>query len=599
MKLELSLHAIDLKNVDGIHGKSDPYAVVTSYDGPTPASHIIGQTEVIQNTLNPEWVTPIIIDGYELGRIMKIIVTIYDDRGKNKDASVSLGSVIYEIGDLLGSRGNCSAKRLPKRGTTIFATIRPYNMATSSQNNGTIRLKLKANELKSTEGFMRKSDPFYEISRQARSTNNLTWDNIYRSNVVHDNLDPTWDVAVIELYRFMIIDSENDTGNSNSSLDDIMNAPIRIDIYDYEAKGNHVLMGYHETTLSLLKDAKTSATTLKLKKKNDITGNLIVLQADVETSTTTTTSSIETGLNAIQIKDNKEEMNKGVTSTSKYNINNPPTFVDYITGGCQLNVVVAVDFTGSNGNPTIPGTLHYYDPNGIIKNDYVKAISSIIEILSKYDYDQNYPTYGFGAKYDGIVNHCFALNNHTDINNANCHGLNGILDSYKNVFKTGFIMSSPTVFTDIFEKAAYIAKENNKKQELTYTILLIVTDGAVSDINTTKQCIETISKDHNCPLSIVIVGVGNADFTSMQFLDDSSGQERDIAQFVEFQKYHDNKSNLTSATLNEIPNQLVKYYYTINHIEPGIPIQILEQDIVVDDVEEEDIVFTNTATNQW
>ena len=31
--------------------------------------------------------------------------------------------------------------------------------------------------------------------------------------VIHDNIDATWDVAVIELYCFMIIDGENDTGN--------------------------------------------------------------------------------------------------------------------------------------------------------------------------------------------------------------------------------------------------------------------------------------------------------------------------------------------------------------------------------------------------
>jgi hypothetical protein len=35
------------------------------------------------------------------------------------------------------------------------------------------------------------------------------------------------------------------------------------------------------------------------------------------------------------------------------------TFLDYIFGGCEINVHVAIDFTLSNGNPTSPNSLHY------------------------------------------------------------------------------------------------------------------------------------------------------------------------------------------------------------------------------------------------
>ena len=36
-----------------------------------------------------------------------------------------------------------------------------------------------------------------------------------------------------------------------------------------------------------------------------------------------------------------------------------PSFLEFITGGTQLNFTVAVDFTGSNGNPAHPASLHY------------------------------------------------------------------------------------------------------------------------------------------------------------------------------------------------------------------------------------------------
>jgi hypothetical protein len=68
------------------------------------------------------------------------------------------------------------------------------------------------------------------------------------------------------------------------------------------------------------------------------------------------------------------------------------------------------------------------------------------------------------------------------------------------------------------------------------------------------------SKD---PLSIVIVGIGEADFSGMEFLDsfdDVAGEGRDITKFVRFNDYKSYNA-LTEAVLDEIPDQLVDYYY--------------------------------------
>ena len=49
-----------------------------------------------------------------------------------------------------------------------------------------------------------------------------------------------------------------------------------------------------------------------------------------------------------------------------------------------------------------------------------------------------------------------------------------------------------------------------------YFILLMLTDGAISDMNNTKLAIIEASR---LPMSIIIVGVGNADFDAMNELD--------------------------------------------------------------------------------
>jgi hypothetical protein len=49
-----------------------------------------------------------------------------------------------------------------------------------------------------------------------------------------------------------------------------------------------------------------------------------------------------------------------------------------------------------------------------------------------------------------------------------------------------------------------------------YHILLILTDGCIHDMRDTKDLIVECS---NYPLSIIIVGIGNADFSNMVELD--------------------------------------------------------------------------------
>ena len=74
-------------------------------------------------------------------------------------------------------------------------------------------------------------------------------------------------------------------------------------------------------------------------------------------------------------------------------------------------------------------------------------------------------------------------------------------------------------------------------------MLLIITDGAISDMSETKRAIVYAS---TLPFSIIVVGVGSADFSAMDDLDCDAGllrdheghtAQRDIVQFVPFRKF--------------------------------------------------------------
>ena len=47
------------------------------------------------------------------------------------------------------------------------------------------------------------------------------------------------------------------------------------------------------------------------------------------------------------------------------------SFLDYVFGGCEIGLQIAVDFTLSNGEITQPQSLHFWDPN---RNQYVLAM---------------------------------------------------------------------------------------------------------------------------------------------------------------------------------------------------------------------------------
>ena len=245
-----------------------------------------------------------------------------------------------------------------------------------------------------------------------------------------------------------------------------------------------------------------------------------------------------------------------------------PTFVDYISGGCEIELAIAIDFTGSNGDPRKAGTLHYIHPDGQL-NDYEKAITAVGSIIARYDYDQRFPVYGFGAKIGGVLQHCFRIGSSETVER-----IGGVLEAYRNVFRTGLTMSGPTVFSEVIGLAAAMARSNQESSQRlgkqSYKLLLILTDGAVSDVEQTKRSLQDAS---DAPLSIVIVGIGNADFSAMQFLDDFQASQggRDICQFVEFSKYRYDKAALTRETLAEIPDQLVEYFYS-RGIQPLPPV---------------------------
>ena len=202
------------------------------------------------------------------------------------------------------------------------------------------------------------------------------------------------------------------------------------------------------------------------------------------------------------------------------------------------NVIFGIDYTHSN--QMVSPSLHQITPGA--NNDYQFIIRHCGDAV-RIDTDNAYPAFGFGDREtaEHSVFNFFDPARVPKSTDALLQAYNAITPSVK--------MYGGTTFTPIINKAIELVRES-----LQYTILFILCDGTVSPhcLESTKQA---IIKASQYPISIVCVGVGNADFTEMKKFDDMGGRKFDNFQFAslnDIRSYHAKVSKKTGQTLEEV-----------------------------------------------
>uniref|UniRef100_A0A8D2LKK9 Copine family member 9 n=1 Tax=Varanus komodoensis TaxID=61221 RepID=A0A8D2LKK9_VARKO len=470
-----------------------------------------GRTEVIDNTLNPDFVRKFVLDYYfEEKQNLRFDVYNVDSKTCNLPKHDFLGQAFVALGEVIGSQRGRLERPLTgvpgkKCGTILLSAEELSNC------RDIVTMQLCANKLDKKD-FFGKSDPFLVFYR---SNEDGTFTICHKTEVVKNNLNPVWQPFSIPVRALC-----------NGDYD----RTVKIDVYDWDRDGSHDFIGEFATSYRELSRAQSQFTVYEVSLFSMVVLNVTLLSFAVQ---------------------------------SEF------TFVDYIRGGTQLNFTVAIDFTASNGNPSQPTSLHYMSPYQL--SSYAMALKAVGEIIQDYDSDKLFPAYGFGAKVppDGKVSHQFPLNNNPD--NPNCEGIEGVLESYFQSLRT-VQLYGPTNFAPVINQVACSAAQLTDGSQ--YYVLLIVTDGVISDMLQTKEAIVSAS---SLPMSIIIVGVGPAEFGAMEELDgdevrvSSRGRyaERDIVQFVPFRDYVDHSGNhvlsmarLAKDVLAEIPEQLLSYMKT-------------------------------------
>ena len=157
-------------------------------------------------------------------------------------------------------------------------------------------------------------------------------------------------------------------------------------------------------------------------------------------------------------------------------------FLKYLQGGMELSLMVAIDFTGSNGSiSNDPKSLHNVS-NRYIPSPYQGALRQICPIVAEYDSDQKFPVWGFGAKFHQkeTVSHFFCV----DPSGEEVDGVAGIEMAYLNAVQSNaFQLSGPCLYSPVLRQAINetIASHNevmqNDTMKIQYYVLLILTNG--------------------------------------------------------------------------------------------------------------------------
>ncbi|NXT65221.1 CPNE9 protein, partial [Chaetops frenatus] len=539
-KVELTVSCRNLLDMDTF-SKSDPVVVLFVQLSGSNEWKEFGRTEVIDNTLNPDFVRKFVLDYYfEEKQNLRFDVSP-GSQSVLFGAQDFLGQAFVALGEVIGSQRGRLERPLTgvpgKRCGTILLLAEEL-----SNCRDIVTMQLCANKLDKKD-FFGKSDPFLVFYR---SNEDGTFTICHKTEVVKNTLNPVWQPFTIPVRALC-----------NGDYD----RTVKIDVYDWDRDGSHDFIGEFATSYRELSRAQSQFTVYEV-------GWWVKVRAGCTPCGTDPPLCLQV-LNPRKKCKKKKYVNSGTVTLLSFSVESEFTFVDYIRGGTQLNFTVAIDFTASNGLPSQPTSLHYASPYQL--SAYALALKAVGEIIQDYDSDKLFPAYGFGAKVppDGKISHQFPLNN--NVENPSCAGIEGVLESYLQSLRT-VQLYGPTNFAPIINQVAGTAAQVTDGSQ--YHVLLIITDGVISDMLQTKEAIVTAS---SLPMSIIIVGVGPAEFEAMEELDgdevrlSSRGRyaERDIVQFVPFRDYVDDSGNqvlsmarLAKDVLAEIPEQLLSYMKT-------------------------------------
>lgn len=539
-KIEILISCTNLADLDDFT-KSDPMCVLfvrqfgqwKEYD----------RTEAIRNTLNPQFVKSFVLE-FEPGMNQQLMFSVYDIDSRSQDLKHHdyVGAVEDHLHNLIDGDQliKTTNKNLRVPGHAKSRGLISITTEVMKESRNKVSVHVGGHKLdKKGVLSLNKPDSFFQISRCIDGMTGTTYHPVYRTETALKSTSPRWRPFEINLQP--LCNSDWDRG-------------IQFSVWHFSGNDYHMI--------------GRKNTTLREMSKEEGNGSFIQIYLSSPKKETK----------------NKKNTVSGSLRFFQFKIDMQYSLFDFIRGGLQIQPVVAIDFTASNG--AIDEELSLHCVNNTRENQYMDAMDTLGAMISQYSSEQQIALYGFGAKWKHKkkVSHCFPL-----VKEVFVKGIKSAIGQYEDVLPS-LHFSGPTQLAPMLEKAAALAESQNMSQnKQVYTVLLVITDGVINDINRTLRRLIAIS---HLPLSVVFIGVGPADFTLMeQFhigldtpLQNKKTHEvavRANTHFVAFRKENINTGGnaaLAKEAMAALSTQIVQYMKK-NNLIPNKP-KLIRSDIL-------------------
>ena len=499
----------------------------------------IGRTEVCRASINPTFKHKFRLN-FVFHEEQVFVLRVFDEDLRYATGLSEhdyLGGFMFSLGQLMGAKGCSLAKRL---GTNKRDTGDAYVVVSGKgvvENREVLEFRFSCQDLVQQHNIIidkidrskviDKCRPYFRLERL--NQHDQTWELIWKSEVVKPTLDPVWNEARLPLPLLC----NNDQNN-----------PLKITIWDYDKHSStHVYLGFVESSVAEIveqaKDKKIPVFIITRERK--------------------------------KLFRRRKVKQVGLLKVLNVSIIRVPSVIQYLSGGMSLDLMIGIDCSVANGEWGTEKNLHYSSNDWF--NDYQAGIQKLGQITENFSRGRFSSLWGLGAEIDGEYLDCYAMKERL------CES-KSLLKAYDDnvTYNPEFGLGKEASMNAIIRTATFRAIKLSKKRPR-YTVLAIFTAGDFLDLEDTVDLICTAAED--APMSVVIIGVGNNDFSSVknlcgdksEKLRDSRGIPiaREIVTFVSFKQFGGKAADVIAASLKEIPEQFVEYQ-VMNGVKPLPPV---------------------------
>ena len=499
----------------------------------------IGRTEVSRSCINPTFKHTFRLN-FIFHEQQTYVLRIFDEDlmyATSLSEHNYLGGCVFSLGQLMGAKGCSLAKRLGTGGKNRSGAYLVITGKGINEDREVLDFRFSCQDLVQQHSILiekidrskviDKCRPYFRLERLNKD--DQSWELVWKSEVLKQTLDPVWNEARLPLQLLCNDDQTN---------------PLKITIWDYQKKSStHIILGFVESTVAEI--------TQKAK---------------------------DGGIPVFIIKREKEKLFRrsklkhvGLLKILNASVINVPSMLQYMSGGMSLDLMIGIDCSVVNGPRGTEKNLHVSKKKSL--NDFQAGIKKLASITENFARGKNSSIWGLGAEIDGEYRDCYAMKEKI------CESTN-LLKAYNdNVVKNPDFATGKEASLNAFVEAATFRTIKLSKRRPCYTILTVFTGGDFLDLEETIDLICTAAED--APLSIIIIGVGNSDLSSVKKLyGDKNGKLRDsrgipiareIVTLVTFKQFGRNVTEVIAEALKGIPEQFVQYQL-MNGVKPLPPV---------------------------